>query len=298
MHTLISSKPSSTSSLVKAMPSMPDTLHDLPHQAGVEPAAAALAARHHAELLPSLAELARRSRPSARSGTGRSRRASYRPWRCPARSRSTRGPHAGAGRGLRRHRVRRGHERIGAVVDVEQGALRALEQDALAGATRSDRAGPRRRRRRAGCCGAISRQLAFQQLALDLRHAEPAPQRVVMHQQAIDLGAERAEILQVLRADRPAPDLVLVGRADAAPGGADLARRRPRSRAAGRARDAAAGSAWRSRRCADCRRRPSRPALPGGSISSPSAQGSTTTPLPMTESLPGRTTPEGSSDSL
>ncbi len=34
------------------------------------------------------------------------------------------------------------------------------------------------------------------------------------------------------------------------------------------------------------------------SISSISAQGSTTTPLPMTDSLPGRTTPEGSSDSL
>ena len=33
-------------------------------------------------------------------------------------------------------------------------------------------------------------------------------------------------------------------------------------------------------------------------ISSPSAQGSTTTPLPMTDSLPGRTTPEGSRDEL
>ena len=38
-------------------------------------------------------------------------------------------------RGLRRPtRVRRGDERVGAVVDVEQRALRALEQDALAGA--------------------------------------------------------------------------------------------------------------------------------------------------------------------
>ena len=34
------------------------------------------------------------------------------------------------------------------------------------------------------------------------------------------------------------------------------------------------------------------------SISASSAQGSTTTPLPMTLSLPGRTMPEGSSDSL
>ena len=33
-------------------------------------------------------------------------------------------------------------------------------------------------------------------------------------------------------------------------------------------------------------------------ISSNSARGSSTTPLPMTESLPGRTTPDGNSDSL
>ena len=41
-------------------------------------------------------------------------------------------PHAGAGRRLRRHGVGRGDVGIGAVVDVEQRALRALEQDALA----------------------------------------------------------------------------------------------------------------------------------------------------------------------
>src|SRR5579885_1896790 len=35
------------------------------------------------------------------------------------------------------------------------------------------------------------------------------------------------------------------------------------------------------------------PSLPRASISASSAQGSTTTPLPMIESLPGRTTPEG-----
>ena len=34
------------------------------------------------------------------------------------------------------------------------------------------------------------------------------------------------------------------------------------------------------------------------SISSSSARGSSTTPLPITDSLPGRTTPDGSSDSL
>ncbi len=45
-------------------------------------------------------------------------------------------PDARAGGRLRRHRVRRGDERIGAVVDVEQRALGALEQDALAVAPR------------------------------------------------------------------------------------------------------------------------------------------------------------------
>ena len=40
------------------------------------------------------------------------------------------------------------------------------------------------------------------------------------------------------------------------------------------------------------------PIWPIRSISATSAQGSSTTPLPMTLSLPGRTTPEGSSESL
>src|SRR5690606_26343153 len=41
-------------------------------------------------------------------------------------------PHAGAGSGLTGDRIGRGDERIGAVVDIEQRALRAFEQDALA----------------------------------------------------------------------------------------------------------------------------------------------------------------------
>ena len=56
MHTLISAKPSSTSSLVSAMPSMPATFDRLAHQHGVEPAAAALAPGHGAELVAALAE--------------------------------------------------------------------------------------------------------------------------------------------------------------------------------------------------------------------------------------------------
>ena len=40
------------------------------------------------------------------------------------------------------------------------------------------------------------------------------------------------------------------------------------------------------------------PWLVSFSISSLSAQGSTTTPLPITDSVPSRTTPEGKSDNL
>jgi hypothetical protein len=40
------------------------------------------------------------------------------------------------------------------------------------------------------------------------------------------------------------------------------------------------------------------PCVRSRAISSTRCQGSTTTPLPITESLPGRTMPEGSSESL
>ncbi len=82
-----SSNPSSTSSLVSAMPVMPRDRGRLAHQHRVEPAAAALAPGDGAELVAARAEpLADRHCP-ARSGKGPIRRASYRPWRCPARSR-------------------------------------------------------------------------------------------------------------------------------------------------------------------------------------------------------------------
>ena len=66
-------------------------------------------------------------------------------------------------------------------------------------------------------------QLGHQRVLVDLGLAEAAPQRIVVHQDAVDLGPQRAEVLEVLHADGAAADLVLVGRADAAPGGADLA---------------------------------------------------------------------------
>ena len=103
----------------------------LAHEAGVEPAAAARAPRDRAELRPALAEQLAdlvvelgRERPLAharRVGLGDAEHVV-----------EGAGADARAGRRLRRHRVRRGDERIGAVVDVEQRALRAFEQDPLA----------------------------------------------------------------------------------------------------------------------------------------------------------------------
>ena len=103
----------------------------LPHQHGVEPAAAPLAAGVDAEFLAAPADLLAdlvvqfgRERPLADPGRIGLADAEHIADRARA--------HAGAGRGLRRHRVGRGDVGIGAVVDIEQRALRALEQDALA----------------------------------------------------------------------------------------------------------------------------------------------------------------------
>src|SRR5581483_922171 len=64
-------------------------------------------------------------------------------------------------------------------------------------------------------------QLAHQRVLGDLSLPEPASERIVVHEQAVDLGAQRAEVLEVLRPDGAPSRLVLVGRTDAAPGGAD-----------------------------------------------------------------------------
>src|SRR5205823_13778089 len=62
----------------------------------------------------------------------------------------------------------------------------------------------------------------------DFRLAEAAPQSIMVGEQPLDLRSEGCEISEIIDPDRAPSDLVLVGRADAAPGGADLriARRR------------------------------------------------------------------------
>ena len=108
------------------------------------------------------------------------------------------------------------------MIDVEQRPLRAFEQDALAGPPLAVEQRPHRihegkhfRRDR--------RQLAAQRVGADLGLAEPAAKRIVVGKDALDLGLEARQILQIHDADGAAPDLVLIGRTDATLGGADLA---------------------------------------------------------------------------
>ena len=57
---------------------------------------------------------------------------------------------------------------------------------------------------------------------LDFGFAKTTAQRIVMSQQTVDLGGQRIEIGEIHDADGAAADLVLIGRADAATGRADL----------------------------------------------------------------------------
>jgi hypothetical protein len=71
-------------------------------------------------------------------------------------------------------------------------------------------------------------QLLAQLAAIHFRFAQPAAQRVVVGQQPLDLGFQRVCVLQVVNPDGPAANLVFIGRADTAAGGADLALARSR----------------------------------------------------------------------
>ena len=84
-------------------------------------------------------------------------------------------------------------------------------------------------------------EVALEPRAVDRRLAEAGAQRVVMGAQPVELRPELAEMGEVADPDRAAADLVLIGRADAAPGGADLALARSHPRAARRDRGGRAG---------------------------------------------------------
>src|SRR5579862_3666622 len=100
--------------------------HGLPYQHRVEPAATSGPPGYDAEFLAAFTQrasyfvlLLRRKRAFADAGCVGLADPEHVVDRAGAEPRS--------GRCLRRHRVRRGHERVGAVIDVEEGALRALE---------------------------------------------------------------------------------------------------------------------------------------------------------------------------
>ena len=66
-------------------------------------------------------------------------------------------------------------------------------------------------------------QLLDQRGAVDRRLAEAGSQRIVVGAEAVELRPELAEMGEIAHPNRAAADLVLIGRADAAAGGADLA---------------------------------------------------------------------------
>ena len=112
---------------------------------------------------------------------------------------------------------------------------------------------------------------------------KPRAQGVVVREQASSLRLERRRGRQVLTRIARRADLVLVGRADAAAGGADLARAARRPRAASRSRwirqDQRAG-------LARCQARAHLDALLAQLLDLLRQRpGSTTTPLPMTDSV-------------
>ena len=194
----------------------------LPHEDRVEPAAAALAPGDGAEFMAALAKLlpgriVELGREGARSDARRIGLgdAEDETDRIGAETRSRRG---GPGNG-----VRTGDERIGAVVDVEQHALRAFEQDALAARARLAERLPHRAGELEDEIGDLG-EVVDQPLAIDRRFAEACTQRIVVRGQPVELGFEMVEMGKVANTDRAPADLVLVCRADAAQRRADLAR--------------------------------------------------------------------------
>ena len=124
-------------------------------------------------------------------------------------------------------RVRRGDVGIGAVIDVEQRALRAFEQDRLARRA-SRRLSISDTSRTIGCsrspCSSSCSSTGSQSIV------ESCTRRLRAATLSRTLCSSAARIGQIADADAAARNLVLVGRTDAARGRADLALAAPRLR--------------------------------------------------------------------
>src|SRR6185437_10006681 len=102
----------------------------------------------------------------------------------------------------------------------EQRALCAFEQDALALAALCVEQSPYRVDIRENL-GRDLGELCAEIVAGDFGLAQAPAQRVVVGKDALDLGLEARQVLQIHDADRAPADLVLIGRPDAALGRAD-----------------------------------------------------------------------------
>ena len=108
------------------------------------------------------------------------------------------------------------------MVDVEQHALCALEQDSPPATASLVEVAPHRPGERKDEVGDFG-QVVEQTLAVDRRLAETGAECVVVRAQAVEQRSELPEMGEVAHPDRAAADLVLVGGADAAARRADLA---------------------------------------------------------------------------
>ncbi len=126
----------------------------------------------------------------------------------------------GAGRRGRCHGARRRHERVRAPVDVQHHGLRAFEQNALAAIGRVVEVGPDRTHERQDlrCERNQRRQHRVAIVRVEPQAAEPC---IVMVDEHVELGREPARFREIADTQPATPDLVLVGRPDAAQRGAD-----------------------------------------------------------------------------
>ena len=125
-------------------------------------------------------------------------------------------------------RIGRGDERVAAVVEVEQRALRALEQDVLAAAEgRLDQ--PGRVVEMVAQALAPARGPASTRASTSKASAPIEPRtQVLVGQDALDPLAQDRRIEQVLHAQAEPPGAIAVGRPDPAPGRPDLGAAEPR----------------------------------------------------------------------
>ena len=198
---------------------------------------------------------------------------------------------ARAGAGAAGRGVRGGHERIGAVINVQEGALRALEQDVIAAAQRlvqqNDRVGDKRLQ-------VIARRAVVRMDLLERQRlgAEGFEHLVVLLDPGFELALEARRVDQVDHAQARPRRLVAVGRADAALGRANLVLALEGLalgiQLAMIGKDQVRRLAEEEVACQCGRRACAAPRFPATRLT-----GSTTTPLPMTQTLFLRRMPDG-----